>query len=70
MEAQVGDRITMAAEHVGQSTREGTIVEVMGEAGGPPYVVRWADGHTGMIHPGPGSVLRCDHAEKAEGTGS
>ena len=61
MEAQVGDRITMAAEHVGQATREGTIVEVKGPGGGPPYVVRWADGHTGLIHPGPGSVLKCVH---------
>ena len=68
MEAQVGDRITMAAEHVGQSTREGTIVEVKGPDGGPPYVVEWADGHTGLIHPGPGSVLKCVHpAEDATG---
>jgi len=61
MEAQVGDRITMAAEHVGQRTREGRIVEVKGPDGGPPYVVEWADGHTGLIHPGPGSVLKCVH---------
>ena len=47
MEARVGDRITMAGEHVGQRPREGTIREVKGEAGGPPYVVEWADGHTG-----------------------
>ena len=39
MEARVGDRITMAGEHVGQRPREGTIREVKGEAGGPPYVV-------------------------------
>lgn len=68
MEAQVGDRITMAAEHVGQSTREGTIREVKGANGAPPYVVEWADGHTGLIHPGPGSVLRCEHP--AEDTAS
>jgi hypothetical protein len=61
MEARVGDRITMAAEHVGQSTREGVIREVKGAGGAPPYVVEWADGHTGLIHPGPGSVLRCTH---------
>ena len=47
MEARVGDRITMAAEHVGQSTREGVIREVKGEGGAPPYVVEWSDGHTG-----------------------
>jgi len=69
MEAQVGDRITMAAEHVGQSTREGVIREVKGEGGAPPYVVEWSDGHTGIIHPGPGSVLRCEHpADDAAGS--
>ena len=36
MQARVGDRITMAAEHVGQSTREGVIREVKGEGGAPP----------------------------------
>lgn len=61
MQAAVGDRITMAAEHVGQQTREGTIREVHGPDGGPPYVVEWSDGHTGLIHPGPGSVLKCVH---------
>lgn len=65
MEAQVGDRITMAAEHVGQGTREGTIREVKGKAGAPPYVVEWSDGHTGIIHPGPGSVLRCVHPDES-----
>ncbi|HET9631521.1 MAG TPA: DUF1918 domain-containing protein [Terrabacter sp.] len=68
MEARVGDRITMAAEHVGQSTREGTIREVKGADGGPPYVVEWSDGHTGLIHPGPGSVLRCEHADETAGS--
>jgi hypothetical protein len=63
VQAQVGDRITMAAEHVGQGTREGVIREVKGEDGAPPYVVEWADGHTGLIHPGPGSVLRCEHPD-------
>lgn len=61
MKAQVGDRITMAAEHIGERMREGTIREVKGSEGSPPYLVEWSDGHTGLIHPGPGSVLRCEH---------
>lgn len=65
MKAVVGDRITMAAEHVGERTREGTIREVHGENGGPPYLVEWSNGHTGLIHPGPGSVLKCEAAEDA-----
>ena len=63
MKAAVGDRITMAAEHVDGRVREGTIREVHGEGGAPPYLVEWSDGHTGLIHPGPGSVLKCESAE-------
>ena len=66
MKAQVGDEITLAAERVGQVTRHGTIREVHGEDGGPPYVVEWSDGRTGLIHPGPGSVLKCGHTEDAQ----
>ena len=63
MKAAVGDLITMAAEHVGERVREGTIREVHGEDGAPPYLVEWSDGHTGLIHPGPGSVLKCEPAD-------
>ena len=65
MRAQVGDRITLAAERVGQLTRDGTILEVRGDDGAPPYVVRWSDGRTGFVAPGPGSVLRLVHDEDA-----
>ncbi|GAA2029750.1 hypothetical protein GCM10009740_19270 [Terrabacter terrae] len=58
MRAQVGDRIILAAEHIDEPTRDGEVLEVRGADGGPPYVVRWGDGHTGLIYPGPGSVLR------------
>ena len=69
MEARVGDRITMAGEHVGQRPREGTILEVKGDAGGPPYFLEWADGQTVLIHPGHGSVLRCEHVDASETAG-
>lgn len=58
MKATAGDRITLAGEHVGQATRAGEVLEVRGADGEPPYLVRWDDGHTGLITPGPGSVLR------------
>jgi hypothetical protein len=66
MKANVGDSITMTAEHVGEPNRHGTIREVHGQDGGPPYLVEWSDGHTGLISPGPGSVLRVD-AQQAGG---
>lgn len=33
--------------------REGEILEVHGQDGAPPYVVRWSDGHEGLMFPGP-----------------
>ena len=33
--------------------REGEVVEVRGADGAPPYVVRWSDGHEGLVFPGP-----------------
>ncbi|EWT03963.1 hypothetical protein N864_12730 [Intrasporangium chromatireducens Q5-1] len=65
MKANVGDAITMTTEHVGQANRHGTIREVHGPDGGPPYLVEWSDGHTGLINPGPGSVLRV-HGQEAD----
>lgn len=33
------------------------MVEVRGKDGGPPYVVEWSGGHTGVIFPDAGAVL-------------
>jgi hypothetical protein len=56
--AQIGDRIVLAGERVDRLPRDGRVLEVRGPDGGPPYLVRWNDGHTGLLYPGPGSVLR------------
>ena len=61
MKAQKGDRIVLAGEQVDRPTRDGEILEVRGKDGAPPYLVRWSDGHTGLLYPGPGSVLRIGH---------
>lgn len=67
MKAQTGDRIILAGEQVDRPTRDGEILEVRGKDGAPPYLVRWSDGHTGLLYPGPGSVLRigAGHGEGA-----
>ncbi len=62
MKASVGDRIVMAGEQVDRPTRDGEVLEVRGADGAPPYLVRWSDGHTGLLFPGPGSVLRVQMA--------
>jgi hypothetical protein len=59
MRARPGDEIIVRSHHVGQPAREGEIVEVRGENGGPPYVVRWdADGHEGLFYPGPDAEVK------------
>jgi hypothetical protein len=51
--ASVGDRLIIHGTHVDDHVRDGEILEVRGEDGGPPYVVRWSDGHEGLTYPGP-----------------
>jgi hypothetical protein len=53
MEARVGDEIVVPGHKVGQVTRTAVVVELRGEGGGPPYLVRWTDdGHEGLYFPG------------------
>ena len=52
MEARVGDQIVVHSAHQGEPERTGEVLEVRGQAGGPPYLVRWApDGHEGLFFP-------------------
>ncbi|MGG5259833.1 dsRBD fold-containing protein [Phycicoccus avicenniae] len=59
MRARAGDHIVLAGEQVDQPVRSGVVVAT-GTGDGPPYTVRWDDGRTSSIYPGPGSVLRVD----------
>lgn len=54
MNAVAGDRLVVNSRHLDEPTRAGEIVEVHGQNGGPPYVVRW-DGSTDtcVVVPGP-----------------
>jgi hypothetical protein len=52
MQAQVGDHLVVQGRTVGQPRREGEILEVRGDHGAPPYVVRWDDGHEVLTYPG------------------
>lgn len=53
MDAKVGDRLVIESGKVEMARREGEIIEVRGQDGKPPYVVRWSDGHEGLMYPGP-----------------
>lgn len=67
MFAAVGDRLVIRNLHVGEVVRDGEILEVRGEKGGPPYLVRWSDnGHESLIFPGPDAfVQHFDHEHEA-----
>ena len=60
MKARVGDRIILAGTRVDDPVRDGEVLEVKGTDGGAPYTVRWSDGHTGLVYPGPGAVMRVE----------
>lgn len=53
MRAEVGDRICIPGRHVGDVTREGEVQELRGTQDAPLYLVRWDDGHSGVVSPGP-----------------
>jgi len=60
VDASVGDRLVIKGHHVGEPDRDAEILEVHGEDGGPPYLVRWDDdGHEGLFFPG--SDAEIDH---------
>ena len=75
MKAQVGDRIILAGTRVDDPVRDGEVLEVKGSDGGAPYRIRWSDGHTGLVYPGPGAVMRVEsgadlprHMESTKGS--
>ncbi|MBB5928976.1 hypothetical protein FHS34_004446 [Streptomyces echinatus] len=43
---------------MGQHDRTAEIIEVLGMDGGPPYRVRFEDGHETLMSPGPDTVVR------------
>jgi hypothetical protein len=53
MHAKPGDTLVIESRSVEQSRRQATIVEARSPDGSPPYLVRWPDGHEGLVFPGP-----------------
>jgi len=56
MTGQVGDRIVVESERVGQKDREGEILEIIEADYGTRYRVRWDDGHESTVRPSAGSA--------------
>jgi hypothetical protein len=57
MRAAVGDRFHVRGTIVGQPEWTGEIIEVRGAGGEPPYLVRFDDGHTSLVFPGPDAII-------------
>jgi hypothetical protein len=54
MRASVGDRLVIKGHNVGAPDKDGEVLEVHGEDGAPPWLIRWSDdGHEGLFFPGP-----------------
>lgn len=62
MYAEVGDQYRARSRIIGHPDRVGEVLEVRGEHGAPPYIVRWDDtGHDVLVFPGSDAVI--DHLE-------
>jgi len=57
MQATIGDRIRIHGNIVGHPDKSGQIVEVHGTQGEPPYLVKFDDGRTRLVFPGPDAVI-------------
>jgi hypothetical protein len=62
MHTAAGERIIIRGQTVGAPDRHGQIIEVRGDEGKPPYVVRFDDGHESLVYPGPDCVI--EHAPR------
>lgn len=50
-EVTPGDRVVIHGHRQGEPERDGEILEVRGEHGAPPYLVRWDDGRVTVLYP-------------------
>ncbi len=66
MRAVAGDELLVRGRHVGDEDREGVIVEVRGEDGAEPYLVRWKDGHESVFMPSSDTLVEHRLAGKQE----
>ena len=57
MRAKAGDTLLVKERRAGEGDREAVIIEVWGEHGRPPYVVRWHDGRQNVFFPASADTL-------------
>lgn len=57
MHATIGTRLVVHGRTTGAPERHGVVTGVGGRDNGPPFTVRWEDGHEGVFFPGPDAVV-------------
>lgn len=57
MHAAVGDKLLVHGRTVGAGEQHGEIIEVHGQNGAPPYLVRFASGQERLMFPGPDAQI-------------
>ena len=57
MQANVGDRLVVKGHHIGDPDRHAVVLEVHGQSGAPPYLVRWSDGHESVFVPSSDAIV-------------
>ncbi|MBV9013267.1 MAG: DUF1918 domain-containing protein [Pseudonocardiales bacterium] len=58
MHATVGDKVHIKSRNVGMPEHIGEILQVRGQGGEPPYLVRFVDGHESLVFPGPDCIIK------------
>ena len=57
MRAEVGDRLHVHSRTVGEHDHTSEIIEIRGQDGTPPYLVRREDGHEALVFPGADATI-------------
>ena len=68
MKASIGDRIVIKGHNVGDHDRDCEVLELRHENGEPPYLVRFDDGHTGLVFPGPDAIIEHPQTKGKKGS--
>lgn len=71
MRATPGDRLVIRGHHVGEPGRDAEILEILGQDGSPPYLVRWQDdGHVSRVYPSSDAYVQHFDHRSADAAGS
>lgn len=70
MQAQVGDGLTVRGRRQGDEGRYGEIIEIHGEDGSPPYLVRWRDGSESVFFPSSDTIVEHHPADAVKKAGA